>query len=157
MITPVLSIPDMSNSIFIDAADIVGGNLNVILNLIWQLILNYQILMPIGDYEKEGKAKETEMTPKQVLLTWVKKEIPPEIPMNNFTTDWNDGRAVAALVYSEKNKSCFDEFPMYLDPSDALKNTKKAMDDAEKYFEIPRVSFHIFLLHSKTQPICKRI
>ena len=98
--------------------------------------------MPIGHYEKEGKMKETEMALKQVLLTWVKKVMPPEVPMNNFTTDWNDGRAVAALVYSEKNKLCFDKLPEHLDPSDALKNVKKAMDDAKKDLEIPRVSFH---------------
>ena len=146
----------MSNSIFIDAADIVKGNLDVILNLIWQLILKYQILMPISDYEKEGKTKESEMTPKQVLLTWVKKEIPPEIPMNNFTTDWDDGRAVAALVYSEKNKLCFDEFPKCLDSNDALKNVEKAMDDAKKYLEIPRVSFHFLLLHGKIHNRCTK-
>ena len=133
----------MSNAIFIDATDIVEGNLNVILNLIWQLILNYQLQveLPIGDYEKEGKTKESGMTPKQILLTWVKKVMPPQISVNNFTTDWNDGRAVVALVYSEKNKLWFDELPEHLDPSDALENTKKAMDDAEEYLRIPRVSF----------------
>lgn len=31
------------------------------------------------------------------LLHWVQSKI-PDLPIANFTTDWNDGRAVGALV-----------------------------------------------------------
>jgi hypothetical protein len=31
------------------------------------------------------------------LLHWVQSKI-PDLPINNFTSDWNDGRAVGALV-----------------------------------------------------------
>lgn len=36
-------------------------------------------------------------TPKQRLLGWVQNKI-PDRPITNFTTDWNDGKAVGALV-----------------------------------------------------------
>lgn len=46
--------------------------------------------MPVSD-AKEGP------TPKQRLLIWVQNKL-PELPIKNFTTDWNDGRAIGALV-----------------------------------------------------------
>lgn len=36
-------------------------------------------------------------TPKQRLLGWIQSKL-PDLPINNFNSDWNDGRAVAALV-----------------------------------------------------------
>ena len=38
-------------------------------------------------------------TPKQKLLGWVQNKI-PDRPIKNFTTDWNDGIAIGALVDS---------------------------------------------------------
>lgn len=31
------------------------------------------------------------------LLNWIQSKV-PDIPITNFTTDWNDGKAVGALV-----------------------------------------------------------
>ncbi len=31
------------------------------------------------------------------LLNWIQSKI-PDLPITNFTTDWNDGKAVGALV-----------------------------------------------------------
>jgi hypothetical protein len=31
------------------------------------------------------------------LLNWIQTKV-PDIPISNFTTDWNDGKAVGALV-----------------------------------------------------------
>lgn len=31
------------------------------------------------------------------LLNWIQTKV-PDIPITNFTTDWNDGKAVGALV-----------------------------------------------------------
>ena len=31
------------------------------------------------------------------LMGWIQSKI-PEVPITNFTNDWNDGRAVGALV-----------------------------------------------------------
>ena len=50
--------------------------------------------MPMWGDEDEG-AKD--LTPKQRLLRWIQNKI-PDLPINNFTSDWNDGRAVGALV-----------------------------------------------------------
>jgi hypothetical protein len=38
-----------------------------------------------------------DQTPKQRLLAWIQSKI-PEKNITNFTTDWNDGTAIAALV-----------------------------------------------------------
>ena len=127
------------------------GNLELILNLIWQLILNYQILMRMEGYEFDdgegGKKNDSEITPKQALLNWVKNKMPSKITINNFTTDWNDGRAIAALVYAEENKLCFEIAPEDLDPNDAVNNAKKAMETAEEYLQIPPVSFDFMLVN----------
>jgi filamin len=37
-------------------------------------------------------------TPKQKLMNWIQEKLPPELPITNFTSDWNDGRAIGALV-----------------------------------------------------------
>lgn len=132
----------------LDAGDIVKGNLKLILGLIWTLILKYQISMPMGDYEYEdedkgkGKGKDSGLTPKQALLAWVKSKMPPEIPMNNFTTHWNDGRAIAALVDAIEPGLYPDEDPEDLDPNEAVQNADKAMKVAEKFLGIPPVMFH---------------
>lgn len=131
---------------FSDAGDIAKGNLKLILGLIWTLILKYQISMPMGDYEfdddgEKGKGKDSGLTPKQALLAWVKSKMPPEIPMNNFTTDWNDGRAVAALVDAVEPGLYPDVDPEDLDPNDAVPNAEKAIKAAENYLGIPPVMF----------------
>ena len=39
-----------------------------------------------------------DVTPKQKLMNWIQEKLPPELPITNFTSDWNDGRAIGALV-----------------------------------------------------------
>jgi filamin len=80
----------------IDSTDIVDGRLKLILGLIWTLILHYSISMPTWE-DDDGVPMKTEQTPKQRLLGWVQNKI-PNVPIRNFTTDWNDGRAIGALV-----------------------------------------------------------
>lgn len=36
-------------------------------------------------------------TPKQRLMNWIQSKV-PGLPVSNFTTDWNNGKAVGALV-----------------------------------------------------------
>jgi filamin len=79
-------------------------------------------------------------TPKQKLLSWIQSRMPPELPISNFTTDWNDGRAIGALV-----DSCAPG--LYPDwstnnPNDHLNNAKEAMDLAEQWLGIPQVRLH---------------
>ena len=72
------------------------NHLKLILGLIWTLILHYSISMPVWDEDEPAKK---DATPKQRLLAWVQNKL-PDLPVNNFTTDWNDGRAIGALVDS---------------------------------------------------------
>lgn len=95
--------------------DIVDGKLKLILGLIWTLILRYQINV-IG----EG-------SPKWELLEWVRKQVEPydiPKPLRNFTTDWQDGKTLSALVDSLK--------PGVLTPRDMSALTGDALTDAEK-------------------------
>ena len=80
-----------------DSTDIVDGKLKLILGLIWTLILHYSISMPM--WEGEDDLMDKDRTPKQRLLEWVQNKI-PDRPIRNFTTDWNDGTNIGALVDS---------------------------------------------------------
>jgi filamin len=79
-----------------DSTDIVDKKLKLILGLIWTLILHYSISMPMWEGE-EPTPSEGGPTPKQRLLNWIQSKV-PDLPIKNFTTDWNDGRAIGALV-----------------------------------------------------------
>jgi len=78
-----------------DSTDIVDGKMKLILGLMWTLILHYSISMPMWDGDEFGLPQD--QTPKQRLLNWIQNRVPDK-PINNFTTDWNDGTAVGALV-----------------------------------------------------------
>ena len=80
-----------------DSSDIVDHKLKLILGLIWTLILHYSISMPVWDDDEEGRERQAQQAPKQRLLSWVQHK-QPDTPARNFTTDWNDGRAIGALV-----------------------------------------------------------
>lgn len=68
----------------IGSTDIVSGNLKLILGLLWQLITRYQL----------GKATTL---PKKLLLSWLESAL-PDLKITNFTKDWNNGIALAALL-----------------------------------------------------------
>lgn len=81
-----------------DSKAIVDGNLKLILGLIWTLILHYSISMPMWDEEEETEASK-QKTPKQRLLGWIQNKL-PELPITNFSRDWQSGKALGALVDS---------------------------------------------------------
>ena len=83
----------------IDSTDIVDCKLKLILGLIWTLILHYAISMPMWDGPPLGGLAE-EKTPKQRLMDWVKDKAPG---VKNFTTDWNDGKAIGMLHALKNN------------------------------------------------------
>ncbi|RZF33012.1 hypothetical protein LSTR_LSTR012785 [Laodelphax striatellus] len=64
--------------------DIINGNLKLILGLIWSLIVRYQI----------GRSK---FPPRKLMLAWLKAVL-PECRVANFTTDWNSGIHLSALL-----------------------------------------------------------
>lgn len=82
-----------------DSGDIVDHKLKLILGLIWTLILHYSISMPMWEGDEPEGGRKPDQTPKQRLLSWVQNKVGDK-PLNNFTTDWNDGTAVGALVDS---------------------------------------------------------
>ncbi|MGH0130078.1 UNVERIFIED_CONTAM: hypothetical protein FKN15_040916 [Acipenser sinensis] len=82
----------------IDSKAIVDGNLKLILGLIWTLILHYSISMPMWDEEEEDEQVK-QKTPKQRLLGWIQNKL-PELPITNFSRDWQSGQALGALVDS---------------------------------------------------------
>uniref|UniRef100_A0A8B9EBI7 Filamin C n=1 Tax=Anser cygnoides TaxID=8845 RepID=A0A8B9EBI7_ANSCY len=79
----------------IDSKAIVDGNLKLILGLVWTLILHYSISMPMWEDEDEEDARR--QTPKQRLLGWIQNKV-PQLPITNFNRDWQDGKALGALV-----------------------------------------------------------
>jgi filamin len=116
--------------------DIVDGKLKLILGLIWTLILRYQINV-IG----EG-------SPKWELLEWVRKQVEPyniPKPLRNFTTDWQDGQTISALVDSLK--------PGVLTPHDMSALTKDALVDAEKACETALREYEIPILMDPTDMV----
>ncbi|XP_061187564.1 filamin-A-like isoform X11 [Saccostrea echinata] len=119
----------------IDSSDIVDSKIKLILGLIWTLILHYSISMPMWEGE-EPTPSEGGPTPKQRLLNWVQSKIPDQ-PIKNFSTDWNDGRAIGALVDAVGPGLCPDWEDW--NPKNAKKNAKEAMDNAEKWLDVPQL------------------
>ena len=62
--------------------DISGGNLKLILGMMWTLIRRYQI------------GSQSKLPPKKMMLFWVNAVLHPHKICTNFTTDWNDGLAL---------------------------------------------------------------
>jgi len=69
----------------IGADNICDGNRTLIMGLIWTIILRYQIQV------EEGSSAKKE------LLEWVRSKI-PEYNIQNFTSDWQSGKAICALA-----------------------------------------------------------
>lgn len=124
-----------------DSSDIVDCKLKLILGLIWTLILHYSISMPMWDGD-DGEDKGT--TPKQRLMHWIQSKV-PDLPITNFTSDWNDGRAVGALVDAVAPGLC----PDWQDwnPKDAIQNASEAMGLADDWLNIPQVRHDNHLLY----------
>ncbi|XP_063687121.1 filamin-B-like isoform X2 [Bolinopsis microptera] len=99
--------------------EIMGGNVKLILGLVWMLIQKYHI-----------QAEDA----KRAMLDWIQAVI-PESNIKNFTTDWNNGRALSALV-----ETCLPgSIPDWnlLDENNAVENITSAMQTAEEELSIP--------------------
>ncbi|XP_076028123.1 filamin B a isoform X2 [Genypterus blacodes] len=117
----------------IDSKAIVDGNLKLILGVIWTLILHYSISMPVWDGEDEEAESKT---PKQRLLGWIQNKV-PDLPINNFSKDWRNGRALGALVDSCAPGLCPDWETW--DPVKPVENATEAMQLADDWLGIPQV------------------
>ncbi|XP_060516412.1 filamin-A isoform X2 [Cylas formicarius] len=120
----------------IDSSHIVDCKLKLILGLIWTLILHYSISLPVWEGEDDMNNGGTEPTPKQRLMNWIQSKV-PDLPIKNFTTDWNDGKAVGALVDSVAPGLCPD-WPDW-DPKDSLQNASEAMGLADDWLHVPQL------------------
>ncbi|XP_053551937.1 filamin-A isoform X2 [Bombina bombina] len=118
----------------IDSKAIVDGNLKLILGLIWTLILHYSISMPMWDEEEDEEVKK--QTPKQRLLGWIQNKL-PQLPVTNFSRDWQSGKALGALVDSCAPGLCPDWDSW--DSSKPVDNAREAMQQADDWLGIPQV------------------
>lgn len=103
--------------------DLADGNLKLILGLVWTLILRFQINQGDGS----GSAKSA-------LLEWVRSKI-PDYDINNFTRDWQDGKAICALANAVED-GVLDLNDMNDDP---LHNATMGIDAGADKMNIPRV------------------
>ncbi|KAL7979831.1 hypothetical protein Chor_008169, partial [Crotalus horridus] len=117
-----------------DSKAIVDGNLKLILGLIWTLILHYSISMPMWEDEDEEDAKK--QTPKQRLLGWIQNKV-PQLPITNFNRDWQDGKALGALVDNCAPGLCPDWETW--DPRQPVENAREAMQQADDWLGVPQV------------------
>jgi filamin len=120
----------------IDSSHIVDCKLKLILGLIWTLILHYSISLPMWEGEDDMNNGGTEPTPKQRLMNWIQTKL-PDLPIHNFTTDWNDGKAVGALVDAVAPGLCPD-WPDW-DPKDSVENASEAMGLADDWLNVPQL------------------
>ncbi|XP_061204465.1 filamin-C isoform X1 [Neopsephotus bourkii] len=118
----------------IDSKAIVDGNLKLILGLVWTLILHYSISMPMWEDEEEEEARR--QTPKQRLLGWIQHKV-PQLPITNFHRDWQDGKALGALVDNCAPGLCPDWESW--DPNQPVQNAREAMQQADDWLGVPQV------------------
>ena len=97
----------------------------LIMGFVWTLISHYQI-------RSTGRGLST----KQAMKEWLNALI-PEYEIQNFTTNWNDGRALCGLVDRLKPGLCPNHFTM--DPKQALENCRLGMELAKTHFQIPAI------------------
>ena len=77
------------------------------------------------------------MLPYSVCIQPIQRKLPHKT-INNFTSDWNDGTLVAALVDAMAPGLCPENEEM--DPQNALHNAAHAMKLAEDWLDVPQVS-----------------
>ena len=93
------------------------GKLKLILGLMWTLIQHYSISLTSqltqrrddvaagggaadgDDSEQPQRMSASKLSPKKQLLTWINEQV-PDHHVTNFTSDWKDGKTLAALVSS---------------------------------------------------------
>lgn len=108
----------------IGAEDIMKQNVKLILGLVWHMILKYQI------------GKTSKIPSKKLMLCWVQAVL-PELSISNFTTDWNSGIALHALLdYCEPGTSSNWR---QLHKDNGLANCRSGMVLAKAKFGVPQI------------------
>lgn len=126
----------------VGTVDILERNEKLILGLMWALIQRYQLGIgsetAVQHVQEPGKKaapkkKSPSQSAKKLLLAWVRANI-PEHNVTNFTTKWNDGVVLSALINKLKSGLIPD-----VDSSQPLETTRHALNVAEENFGIPQV------------------
>ena len=87
--------------------------------------------------EEAGKDQKQSLRKlKQHILVWLNAALPGRC-ITNFTTDWNDGITLSALV--DYCKPGLVPNLTTLDPNNGLHNLRNAMGLAEMHLSIPQV------------------
>ncbi|XP_060074083.1 filamin-A-like [Ylistrum balloti] len=105
--------------------DVVNGNVKLILGLIWHLIVRYQI-----------SNRKTKSPPKKLMMDWFRLTI-PDLEINNFNKDWEDGIALHALIERLKPGTSPDWRKLH--SKNKVENCRSAMVLAKEKLNIPRV------------------
>eukprot|EP00026_Physarum_polycephalum_P006920 Phypoly_transcript_06973.p1 GENE.Phypoly_transcript_06973~~Phypoly_transcript_06973.p1 ORF type:complete len:534 (+),score=118.90 Phypoly_transcript_06973:40-1602(+) len=113
---------------FLKPPHLVDEDLKMILGMIWAIILDYQI---------KGISVE-ELSAKEGLLLWCQKKTAGyrDVKVENFTSSWQDGLALCALIHHHRPDLLeFDP----LNKADRHKNLQLAFDVAEKHLGIAKL------------------
>eukprot|EP00466_Bigelowiella_natans_P020080 jgi/Bigna1/129176/aug1.8_g3884 len=139
---------------FLHSNLIVDRNEKMVLALIWAIIRTVS-LDSIGGIDSKTDSAQRGNSTVEVgtsysssssssriearLLTWVKRSIQgiePTVKVNNFSSDWNDGKVLCYLLHSKK-KAAIDISKLSEDDPEA--NVELGLATAEKEFKVPRL------------------
>ena len=126
-----------ANFTHLGVSDITSHNVTLILALVWALILHYQVAKRHSDAAAESKVvikEKADVTADELLLGWMKKILPYN-HIDNLTSNWNDGRNLAALVNYCQPGLITNHAS--LDPKNRLENVQHAMTLAEQHLKHP--------------------
>jgi len=111
------------------AEDLFDENDKMVLGLLWAIMLKY---MKIGD-EDDGQ----QLNAKDALLLWVQNKTAGyrDVKIENFTTSFHDGMALAALIHKHRPKLInYDS----LNKDNRKANLELVMDAALKFFNLEK-------------------
>ena len=115
------------------AGDILDGNMDKTLQLVWLLILHYHIDCR-SQQNSSDPALQRKNKCKQSMLVWVNAVLPGK-NITNFTTDWTSGENLAALI-NFCQPGLISVQPKCRHPYERL---SQAIQVAQKAFNIPAV------------------
>ena len=116
--------------------DILDHNRERVLSLVWWLILSYHIhALDLPTVETQAVNEEQVIAKSKRLLLRLINGILPDRNITNFTTDWNDGVNLSALINYCKPGLIPNHAS--LNRNNALKNIQGAMHLARKHLKVP--------------------